>query len=239
MITTILSTALTTALLASSTLCQIPSSPASFTRALPEHNYVVQNVYSDQTLGQFAQEYYGDANQWTTVWNDNPWIVDPDGIKKDWVLAVRAEKPTQPELLAENVKPMADEKAASNAVKEEVSRYVASTPNVAGANTVVGYIQQNTLQSADSGPKVLTDDQINFLGSCEAGMNPAKNTGNGYYGAFQFSYGTWKSMNTGYERADLAPLEVQKEAVQRLVQRSSIHTQFPGCANRMRSAGLI
>lgn len=88
-------------------------------------------------------------------------------------------------------------------------------------------------------PKVLTEEQINFLGSCEAGMDPAKNTGNGYYGAFQFSYGTWKSMGTGYERADLAPIEVQKEAVQRLVGRSSIYGQFPACANRMRNAGLI
>ncbi len=88
-------------------------------------------------------------------------------------------------------------------------------------------------------PRVLTEDQVTFLGTCEAGMDPAKNTGNGYYGAFQFSHGTWRSMNTGYERADLAPIEVQKDAVQRLVQRSSIFTQFPACANRMRSIGMI
>jgi hypothetical protein len=70
-------------------------------------------------------------------------------------------------------------------------------------------------------------------------MNPARNSGNGYYGAFQFSYGTWKSLNTGYERADLAPIEVQKAAVKQLLQRSSIHAQFPGCASKMRNAGLI
>jgi len=29
--------------------------------------------------------------------------------------------------------------------------------------------------------------------SCEAGMNPATNTGNGFYGAFQFMVGTWHS----------------------------------------------
>lgn len=91
--------------------------------------------------------------------------------------------------------------------------------------------------AATSGP--LSEEQITFLGTCEAGMNPARNSGNGYYGAFQFSYGTWKSMNTGYERADMAPIEVQKDAVQRLLQRSSIYTQFPGCARKMHAQGLI
>lgn len=88
-------------------------------------------------------------------------------------------------------------------------------------------------------PASLTDEQIQFLGNCEAGMDPTKNTGNGYYGAFQFSYGTWNSMNTGYERADMAPLEVQVDAVQRLLQRSSIYNQFPGCARQMAAQGII
>jgi len=90
---------------------------------------------------------------------------------------------------------------------------------------------------ASNGP--LTPEQIQFLGSCEAGMNPTRNSGNGYYGAFQFSAGTWNAMNTGYARADLAPLDVQIQAVQQLLSRSSIFGQFPGCANAMVSAGLL
>jgi hypothetical protein len=239
MITTIMSSVLTTAIVASSTFCSIPSASVPFTRTLPEKNLVAQNVPSDKTLGDFAQEQYGDANQWTTVWNDNPWIENPDVVKKDWILAVRAEKPAQPEELV-----------TSNAMKADVIESTSeSTSNVAAANSAAKQVQlvqyiQPTVQPVASqaptdSPKILSDDQINYLGSCEAGMDPAKNTGNGYYGAFQFSYGTWKSMGTGYERADLAPIEVQKAAVQRLVQRSSIHTQFPGCASKMRGAGLI
>lgn len=86
---------------------------------------------------------------------------------------------------------------------------------------------------------VLSDAQIQFLGNCESGMRPDANTGNGYYGAFQFSYSTWQAMGMGYERADLAPLEVQIVAVQKLLSRSSIWTQFPGCAYKMQSLGLI
>lgn len=85
----------------------------------------------------------------------------------------------------------------------------------------------------------LSEAQITFLGNCESGMTASRNSGNGYYGAFQFSPGTWNSMGTGYERADMAPLDVQKDAVQRLVSRSSIFSQFPGCSSQMRAAGLL
>lgn len=103
--------------------------------------------------------------------------------------------------------------------------------------TTIPDSQSAPVTTAASGP--LSEEQITFLGTCEAGMNPARNSGNGYYGAFQFSYGTWKSMGTGYERADMAPLEVQKDAVQRLLQRSSIYTQFPGCSRKMHAQGII
>jgi len=85
----------------------------------------------------------------------------------------------------------------------------------------------------------ISDEAITYLGNCEAGMNPTRNSGNGYYGAFQFSYGTWRSLNTGYERADLAPIEVQETAVKQLLQRSSIYNQFPACARKMHAVGLI
>ena len=54
----------------------------------------------------------------------------------------------------------------------------------------------------------------------ESGGNPAENTGNGYYGAFQFSAATWASMDTGYPRADLAPYSVQLAAAEALQRRA-------------------
>lgn len=88
-------------------------------------------------------------------------------------------------------------------------------------------------------PKVLNDAQIQFLGNCESGMTPNKNTGNGFYGAFQFTISTWNNMQTGYERADFAPLDVQIAAVQKLLSQASIFTQFPDCARKMQAAGLL
>lgn len=114
-----------------------------------------------------------------------------------------------------------------------------ATPTPQPTIVVVPSVTQTPAPIVINAASPISDDAITYLGNCEAGMNPARNSGNGYYGAFQFSYGTWKSMNTGYERADLAPIEVQEAAVKQLLQRSSIYNQFPGCSRKMHAAGLI
>lgn len=70
------------------------------------------------------------------------------------------------------------------------------------------------------------------LAQCESGGDPTKNTGNGYYGMYQFSSGTWNSMGTGYARADLAPASVQTAAAQKLQARSG-WGQWPACARKL------
>lgn len=67
------------------------------------------------------------------------------------------------------------------------------------------------------------------LRRCESHGNYATNTGNGYYGAYQFSAPTWRSMNTGYDLPHLAPPEVQDDAARRLQARSG-WGQWPVCA---------
>lgn len=69
------------------------------------------------------------------------------------------------------------------------------------------------------------------LRTCESGGDYAINTGNGYYGAYQFSASTWTSLSTGYSRADLAPASVQDAAIIANTDRSSggLATQNPGC----------
>lgn len=88
----------------------------------------------------------------------------------------------------------------------------------------------------------LNDAQITALGMCESGMTANRNSGNGFYGAFQFMPATWRSVapapyNTGMPHE--APLDAQKQAVQNLLSRSSIYTQFPGCARKMQAQGLL
>lgn len=68
-----------------------------------------------------------------------------------------------------------------------------------------------------------------WLRDCEAHGNYQINTGNGYYGAYQFSQSTWNSMNTGYAFAHEAPPEVQDDAAKRLQARSG-WGQWPVCS---------
>jgi len=192
-------------------------------------DYRVQN---GDNINSIAQNLYGSSDFWTTIWKDNSWIQNPDVIEEGWIIKIR------------NVKPAKHETIENETIeKVEIILNPTLTPSITPTNNqtsptpTIPQVTQVTSQTSSSGP--LNEAQINFLGNCEAGMNPTRNSGNGYYGAFQFSYGTWKSMGTAYERADLAPIEVQIDAVQRLVARSSIFHQFPGCARRMQAEGLL
>ena len=75
---------------------------------------------------------------------------------------------------------------------------------------------------------------VNFarLRQCESGGNYSINTGNGYYGAYQFSPRTWRGL--GYDglphRASAA---VQDEAAARL-QAQQGWRPWPGCARKLR-----
>jgi hypothetical protein len=187
------------------------------------------HVKEGETLTSIANDIYGSTDFWTTIWNDNAEIESPNLIEKNSILKIRNTKPTEPEELDKEL----SEKLAPKFVAKPVTQTAQITPSPT-ANPVA---QAPAVQSNTGNP--LNDTQILYLGQCEAGMDPAKNTGNGYYGAFQFSYSTWKSMGTAYERADLAPLDVQIDAVQRLLKRSSIFTQFPGCARKMQALGML
>ena len=88
----------------------------------------------------------------------------------------------------------------------------------------------------------LTEEQITALGTCESGMTANRNSGNGFYGAFQFVPSTWHKVAPAPYNAGMpheAPLDAQKQAVQNLLSKSSIETQFPGCAKKMKAQGVL
>jgi hypothetical protein len=69
------------------------------------------------------------------------------------------------------------------------------------------------------------------LRSCESGGDYTSDTGNGYYGAYQFARGTWASL--GYRgRPDQAPPAVQDQAAARL-QSITGWSSWPACAARL------
>ena len=69
------------------------------------------------------------------------------------------------------------------------------------------------------------------LRQCESGGNYQENTGNGFYGAYQFVWSTWTSM--GYPgRPDQEPPAMQDQAAQRLQARSG-WGQWPACSRKL------
>lgn len=251
MIQTILLTALSSTILFTSSSATItpPKPQVVFTQVLPEENYVSYVVQPQDTLKSIALAYYGSEEAWTTIAKDNPGIADTYTLTAGRLLKIRTKNNQK----SQDITPQMAQKEAvlRDQLNEPTAGMSAAPTNTAMPMPTEIPIQAVTptapviTQPPSQGPAIvnntsgISDEAITYLGNCEAGMNPAKNTGNGYYGAFQFSYGTWKSMNTGYDRADLAPIEVQKAAVRQLLQRSSIYNQFPACAVKMHSAGVI
>lgn len=74
-------------------------------------------------------------------------------------------------------------------------------------------------------------DIFDALARCESGADPHKNTGNGFYGAFQFTLGTWHSIGMSGNPVDY-DYGTQKAAAQRLVTRSG-WGQFPYCSRKI------
>jgi hypothetical protein len=69
------------------------------------------------------------------------------------------------------------------------------------------------------------------LRSCESNNNYGDDTGNGYYGAYQFSLSTWESLGYSGLPSNAAPA-MQDQAAQRLAQRSG-WGQWPVCSVRL------
>jgi len=73
--------------------------------------------------------------------------------------------------------------------------------------------------------------QLRRLRACESGGNYRINTGNGYYGAYQFDMSTWRAL--GYRgRPNTAPAPVQDAAVARLHARRG-WAPWPACSRML------
>ena len=86
--------------------------------------------------------------------------------------------------------------------------------------------------SSSSGGASAGDDSVwAALAQCESGGNPTTNTGNGFYGLYQFSLSTWQAMGgTGYpHEADVAT----QTAMAKKLQAQSGWGQWPHCAAQL------
>ena len=126
-------------------------------------------------------------DSWRPLWNANTVITDPDLIYVGQQLTV----PT----VATTDRPVPAEQASSAAALDQSSAYTTSAIQSAAPTRATDY-------AAGS------DGIFARIRQRESGGNYAENTGNGYYGAYQYDLGTWGDYD-GYVRPDLAPPAVQ------------------------------
>jgi hypothetical protein len=86
--------------------------------------------------------------------------------------------------------------------------------------------------AAASAARNAARDPLAALRSCESGGDYRANTGNGYYGAYQFTADAWHSLGYRGLPNQAAPA-VQDEAAARLQARSG-WSQWPGCSAELR-----
>lgn len=128
---------------------------------------------------------------------------------------VVGQKPTSlPNFDIEVVAPLKAKQAAEAAAQAKLAKARAAVKPVAKA------VYGGTLDGAFA-----------LLRQCEAGGNYATNTGNGYYGAYQYNLGTWANYQ-GYARPDLAPPAVQ-DAKAKETQARRGWSPWPACARKL------
>lgn len=69
------------------------------------------------------------------------------------------------------------------------------------------------------------------LRQCESGGNYAENTGNGYYGAYQFSLSTWQGL--GYSGLPSNASPATQDAAAQQLQASSGWSPWPACSAKL------
>ncbi len=74
-------------------------------------------------------------------------------------------------------------------------------------------------------------DHFDALAQCESGGDPTTNTGNGFYGAFQFTLSTWHSIGRTGNPTDYSYGEQKAAAID--LQARSGWGQWPACSRRL------
>jgi multidrug efflux pump subunit AcrA (membrane-fusion protein) len=115
--------------------------------------------------------------------------------------------------------------AAAQAQAEAEAAQAAAAAQAQAAAAAAAQAQASTAQTSQPAP---AGGVWAELRACESGGNYAEDTGNGYYGAYQFALSTWEGLGFSGLPSD-APPGVQDEAAQEL-QAAYGWDQWPACA---------
>jgi hypothetical protein len=119
--------------------------------------------------------------------------------------------------------------------RAEVSVYLAAVHKQAVVRAYLAAMARDSAARQTAAPVATAlPDPWPALRQCESDGDYGDDTGNGYYGAYQFNLSTWRSLGLGGLPSQAAPAE-QDRAAQELQARRG-WGQWPSCARRL---GLI
>ena len=115
----------------------------------------------------------------------------------------------------------------------KIAVFLLSTTMVVGTllTTTESAASASTRSRRSSYAAPATPENFQRLRQCESGDNYATRTGNGFYGAYQFSLRTWQSLGFSGLPSDADPA-TQDRAAQQLQARSG-WGQWPACSRRL------
>jgi len=124
----------------------------------------------------------------------------------------------------------------AGAVGAVVAAPLAVVAGAGAASAVTPYLVPDVAQAAPAGAPFAAPQSWELLAlrGCESGGNYAINTGNGYYGAYQFDFGTWRSL--GYAGAPNAASPAVQDAAVSALEEQRGWTPWPSCSARI---GLV
>jgi Transglycosylase-like domain len=99
---------------------------------------------------------------------------------------------------------------------------------LSGAALALGLMVSSVATAAPVGASEPMKTQLHKLRVCESGNNYHENTGNGYYGAYQFAGSTWHSLGFA-GRPDHAKASTQNRAAEKMHHRNG-WSAWPSCS---------
>ncbi|HUC87519.1 MAG TPA: transglycosylase family protein [Candidatus Saccharimonadales bacterium] len=140
--------------------------------------------------------------------------------------AITVHVPAQPNFDTDVLAPLRAEQAAEAAAAAQAQAQAQAAAVAAEAARVAAQAATAPAVSAPAG-----DAAFQQLTYCEAGGDYTRNSGNGYFGAYQYSLATWNDYD-GYARPDLAPASVQDARAHADVARRG-WSAWPACARKL------
>jgi hypothetical protein len=94
-----------------------------------------------------------------------------------------------------------------------------------------GLVVASVATAAPVGANASMRVELHRLRVCESGNNYRLHTGNGYYGAYQFSASTWQGMGLSGLPSDASPAQQDQAAQQLQAQRG--WSPWPSCSAQL------